>query len=201
MTDTPKRKRRWLQFSLRSLLIFTVLCAIAAGWLGRKIEHKRREHAAVDAIRKHGGTVDYDYNDGNKPDGPAWIRSLLGDNFFNEVRAVHFYGADATDDSLRSLEGLTRLQEVDLGLTKQTNVGVMRVQQNHLRVSDAGLLSLKGLTNLRYLFLDGAQVTDAGIENLKGLTQLKRLGLFETKVTNTGVASLNAALPNCLIYR
>src|SRR5437879_3693406 len=105
MSDTPKRKRRWLQFSLRSLLIFTVLCALAAAWLGRKIERKRQEQAAVDAIRESGGTVVYDYEDGNNPDGPTRLRSLLGDNFFNEVHGVDF-SHNAIDESLRYLKKL-----------------------------------------------------------------------------------------------
>src|SRR5436305_14378514 len=87
MSDTPKRKRRWLQFSLRSLLIFTVLCAIAAAWLGRKIERKRHEQAIVDSIREHGGEVAYDYGK-DELEGSNSLRWLLGENFFNEVRVV-----------------------------------------------------------------------------------------------------------------
>jgi hypothetical protein len=34
MEAEPKRKRRWLQFSLRSLLIFTLICAKGVGWRG-----------------------------------------------------------------------------------------------------------------------------------------------------------------------
>ncbi len=36
-TVRPKRRRRWLQFSLRSLLIFVLLCALANAWLSRKL--------------------------------------------------------------------------------------------------------------------------------------------------------------------
>ena len=46
MIDPPKCKRRLFQFSLRMLLIVTVVVAIGAGWLGRKIERKRREREA-----------------------------------------------------------------------------------------------------------------------------------------------------------
>jgi hypothetical protein len=42
-TGSPKRKRRWYQFSLRSLLIFTLVCALGAAWLGRKMERKEHE--------------------------------------------------------------------------------------------------------------------------------------------------------------
>ena len=53
--DPPKRKRRWFQFSLRTLMIFTIIVAVACGWLGNKIEQKRREREAVEAFVKAGG--------------------------------------------------------------------------------------------------------------------------------------------------
>jgi hypothetical protein len=40
--ERPKRKRRWLQFSLRSLLIFTLVCAIGAAWVARRMEQTSR---------------------------------------------------------------------------------------------------------------------------------------------------------------
>ena len=59
--EPPKRKRRWFQFSLRSLLIVVVIVAIPCAWLGWKIDQKRRECEAVAAIIKAGGIVVYDY--------------------------------------------------------------------------------------------------------------------------------------------
>jgi hypothetical protein len=38
ISATPKRKRRWFQFSLRSLMIPTVHCRFVCGRLGREIE-------------------------------------------------------------------------------------------------------------------------------------------------------------------
>jgi hypothetical protein len=55
--ESPKRKRRWFQFSLRTLLIGVVIIAIACGWLGSKIERKRKELDAVKAIIDVGGRV------------------------------------------------------------------------------------------------------------------------------------------------
>jgi hypothetical protein len=68
-------------------------------------------------------------------------------------------------------------------------------------VTDAGLEHLKGLTQLRTLFLGYTSVTDAGLKHLKGLTQLQSPGLTETKVTDAGIAELGKALPNCRILR
>jgi hypothetical protein len=43
--DLPKRKRRWFQFSLRTLLILTVACAVGAAWVAREMERKRRRES------------------------------------------------------------------------------------------------------------------------------------------------------------
>jgi len=47
--EPPKRKRRWFQFSLRSLQIAVALLAILSAWLGRKIDWKRKERDAAKA--------------------------------------------------------------------------------------------------------------------------------------------------------
>ena len=59
---------------------------------------------------------------------------------------------------------------------------------------------LKGLTNLKYLDLDGnTQITDAGLEHLKGMTSLRGVELMRTSVTDEGVKRLQEALPDCEI--
>ena len=49
--------------------------------------------------------------------------------------------------------------------------------------------------------LNSPQMTDDGLEHLKGLTNLKLLFLEETKVTDAGVAELQKSLPDCKIQR
>ena len=41
--------------------------------------------------------------------------------------------------------------------------------------------------------------TDAGLVHLKGLTNLEKLGLSNTKITRGEIAELQKALPNCRI--
>jgi hypothetical protein len=55
--DRPKRKLRWFQFSLRTLLILTTLLAVGAGLLSQRIARKRKEGDAVQAILKLGARV------------------------------------------------------------------------------------------------------------------------------------------------
>ena len=105
----PKTKRRWLQFSLRTLLVFVTLSAFASGWFAVKMQRVRRQREAVSAIRAASGLVWYDYEvnarpTGSvpKPPGPAWMRKLLGDDCFAKVA-----WADVRDDA--GLEHVKRL--------------------------------------------------------------------------------------------
>ncbi len=51
------------------------------------------------------------------------------------------------------------------------------------------------------VYLDCTKVTDAGLVHLKGMTNLRRLNLIYTNVTDAGVKKLQAALPKCKISR
>jgi hypothetical protein len=49
------------------------------------------------------------------------------------------------------------------------------------------------------LDLGETDVSDAGLVHLKGLANLKELGLYRTKVTDAGVRELQLALPGLFI--
>jgi hypothetical protein len=51
------------------------------------------------------------------------------------------------------------------------------------------------------VILRGSKVTDAGLVHLKGLTSLQSLYLQGSKVTAAGVKDLQAALPKCKILK
>jgi len=176
-----KRRRRWLQYSLRSLLIFTAICAVGAGWLARRIEQKRREREAADSLEKRGAQVVYDYQSiypDAEPYGPAWLRGLLGENFFSGVREVTFRYRDSRlyDADLKDVGMLTSLESLDTW--GQPEIG------------DAALSNLKRLTTLRELSLNGAHITNAGLENLSGMNRLRVLCLDETPVGDEGMSCL-----------
>src|SRR5207244_259173 len=125
--DPPKRKRRWFQFSLRSLMIFTLICAVASAWLGKRVVQKRKEREAVEAIVKLGGQAHYDYQNltDGKPPGPAWLRKLLGENFFSEVDVVNLL--DARGLPLEQLSEFSQLKELDLRRTRVTDAGLVHL--------------------------------------------------------------------------
>ena len=210
--DSPKRKHRWYQFSLRALLIVTMVVAVGSGWLGRKIERKRIERDAIAGIEALGGSVWYDYQQGqfSEPSGPGWLRGLLGDDFFGEVVKAHLVGNMIGDAGLANVKGLPRLETLELSGAYVNEAGVAKIKDltelesldlSTTNVTDVELANIKDLPRLRSLDLSSTNVTDPGLANLKGLNQLRVLKLKYTKVTDAGVKGLQQALPACRIDR
>jgi hypothetical protein len=221
----PWPTRRWLQFSLRTLLVFVTLFAIVCSWLSVKLREAKREEEAATAITASALAVEWDKN----ATGPAWLRGVLGEHFFWHVENVWLQGAEVTDATLQHLDAMSHLKRLNLdapnvtdsglehvqglrelkGLvldrTNVTDLGVERIaglKQLEIlglrgtRFTDAALEKLGGLSNLQSMLLQDANVTDAGLEHLQRMKQLKYVYLFGTQVTASGVKKLQRALPS-----
>jgi len=168
------RQSGWKQkkWTLTGLLVIVAVVGIFVGWVGRRMHQARKQQAAADAIVNLGGEVVYDsqkYQGGGwseraEPSGPAWLRNLLGDDFFSDVVFVLMQDAQFNDDLMLHLADLPNLRALDLSDTQ---------------MADAELEHLKELTNLEGLDLSETQVTDAGLEHLAGLANLRRLNLHQ----------------------
>jgi Leucine-rich repeat (LRR) protein len=217
VTTTTKPRRRWFQYSLRTLLVLMLLACIGMGWLAVKLQRVRQEQAAVAAIEGLGGSVVWAYPDLSRElPGRAWLRKLLGDGFFARPDFVEIRNDAAmeyltelthipnlllidtqfTDTGLEHLKELTRLRKLYLVNTQVTSDGLRHLKGLTqlttlfligIPVTDAGLEHLTALTQLQLLYLDSTQVTDAGLEHLSGLTHLQSLSLHGTPVTGTGL--------------
>lgn len=58
------------------------------------------------------------------------------------------------------------------------------------RITDNGLVYLRELANLRGLQIEGNSITDVGLKHIAKLTQLRSLGLGNSKVTDAGLVQL-----------
>ncbi len=97
----------------------------------------------------------------------------------NDVVVLQMANPDVTDETLRSLEGMTQLRELDLDYT---------------RVTDDGLAVLSRLPRLRDLRLSGTAITDAGFEKyLAGKESLKNIVVTGTKVSSKTLRAWKAA--------
>jgi hypothetical protein len=75
---TPTPRRRWFQFSLRTLMVFVVVTSVPLGWLGIKVKEARKQRESVRAIEKLGGTVDrYGFASVGMV---AWLGKLAGED-------------------------------------------------------------------------------------------------------------------------
>lgn len=95
--NNDRPRSRYLTFSLRTL--FLALTALAV-WLGIVVNRAREQRDAVKAIEALGGTVAYDWQQestfpfyspvASHPPGPAWLRRIVGDDFFQNASQVNF---------------------------------------------------------------------------------------------------------------
>ncbi len=187
MTDQPKPRRRWSQFSLRTLfVVVTVFCV----WMGITAQRARNQRQAVEAILEAGGEIEFEHNSGwystsSPPPGPDWLRRLVGDDYFFSVIFVRFSGEEFNNANLVAVGQLTDVRALHLVQTK---------------ITDAGLEHLKRLTKLERLFLVGTPITDAGLETLGKLPNLETLYLGGREITDEGVKRLQQVLPKCQIF-
>lgn len=90
-----------------------------------------------------------------------------------DVVVLQMANADVTDETLKSLEGLDRLKELDLSKSA---------------ITDEGLAILAQLPALESLRLSDTAITDEGFhEHLMGLKKLKELDLRRTEVKSSTV--------------
>jgi hypothetical protein len=196
-----KPRRRWYQYTLRTLLIVVTLAGCGLGWLGFKVRQSHRRQAAVEAIKRSGGRVAYDYErvKNAKAPGPDWLRRLLGEDFFSSVSVVVLHGSDITKAALIPLDDLPDVQLLDLTYSNVGDGGLEHIKglsQLHglslaaSNISDAGMVHLMALNELQYLDLRATSISDAGVERLKGLSQLTKLFLAQTRVGDAGLPYL-----------
>jgi hypothetical protein len=187
--------RRWFQFSLRMLLVFVTISAIPCSWLAVKLREMKREEAAAAAFEKAGWYIEWD----ESAQGPAWLRTLLGEHFFAHVISVDLFGSELMDSTLEPLDAMDRLQELKLWAPNVSDAGLEHLQRLHeikyLRlhdtaVTDVGLEKIAGLRELETLELCNTQVTDAGLGKLAGLNKLQALHIQSENVTDGGLEHL-----------
>ena len=180
---TPKFKRRWYQFSLRTLLIVVTLSAVPMGWVGWKLAQGRRQRDTVAWVENLGGGVEYE----------EWVGKWSG-----VVSSVDLRNTQVSDIS--PLAELNNLERLYLGITQVSDVSPLaelkslrELSLSNTQVSD--LSPLAELKSLNELWLRGTQVSD--LSPLAELKNLEELDLSDTQVSDEQVQKLQRALPNC----
>ena len=152
----PPPNRRWLRFSLRTMLIvLAVLCVLAA-----RISHKAIVQRQVVAwVHKTGGSVEYAYErynengcliwpcDAELP-APKWLIEVVGVDFFASVVHVHLGTTHVAD-----LSALTRLP----------NLKTLSMEDHPIPLFS----SLAKLTQLEELSIERVDITEEDLDQIE----------------------------------
>jgi len=104
------------------------------------------------------------------------------------VLPTPMYSAEPDNAQKTAIDAIKKLG----GRVRVKNNVVIHVHLTYIKVTDADLERLKGLTDLQSLDLSGTEITVAGLVHLKGLTDLQSLDLTRTDITDAGLVHLNA---------
>jgi hypothetical protein len=104
--ELPKR-RRWLQFRLRTLLIAVLVLSLPLSWFAVRRERARRQRATIESL---GGRVSYD-------------------SLYN-VKDIRLERTEVADANLEHLRGATKLEVLVLADTQVTSRGVKSLQKS-----------------------------------------------------------------------
>lgn len=214
------RKRRRLQFSIRTLFVVVILCCLPLMWVGTHLERSRREKTAARLLERGGAGVEF------RAGGPGYLRAVVGDRALEVVGAVSFVGRQVTEEQLAAIRGLRGLRELHLmdcridgriletvksirsleslylsgSLLGDTDLRELRDMPNLkvlvLSETDVSDQDVEDLPNVRTLGLDCTEVTDQGLHRLSRLSNLEVISLIRTNVTAEGVSALRRSLPH-----
>jgi hypothetical protein len=220
---TPLRpKRRWFQFSLRTLLVLVTLGCLAGGWwINRAFQQRaavRRFYELTANRPSQQGdsltTMGYRYQGRDQyykpivPKSLHWLRDMIGEECFGEVTGVQLTDTPATNNDLKHLAVLPTVERILLSGTKVDDDGIPLLKVcpklkylalNDTAITDQGLSHVTAFQDLEMLSLSGTKITDAGLAHLARLPRLKQLWLRNTAITDAGYQKLQSALPDCEI--
>ena len=132
--------RRYLQFSLRTLLLAVTVFAVCLGVLCREARIQEDIRARVQVL---GGRADYFhelehygscfYRPASTPNPRrlAWLTDFIGRDFFYRVFMVNLDGTNAADEDLEAISRLRGIQRIRLVGTRVTIDGVCQFQREH----------------------------------------------------------------------
>src|SRR5277367_3540288 len=89
--------KKRIRFGLRFTAFALFLAAIPASWLSWRLIELRQQRRVVAEIEQAGGIAYFDYQDpaiakipNASPQGPQWVRSIFGNDFFAKITRVAF---------------------------------------------------------------------------------------------------------------
>jgi Leucine-rich repeat (LRR) protein len=175
--DIP-HKRRWFQFSLRTLLLATAFVGLVLAPIVyyRQLAYRQQQIKAeleVHRIRLNGGK--------EQSVRPNWLKNILGDDSAGLDTTIHVYANRGSISDSALEQSITKLNQLP-------NVTTLNFADK--QISDEELAHFRRLTNIHAVFLDQALVTENGLKYLRGYKNLQTLALLGTQFGDSGVKEL-----------
>lgn len=135
--------------------------------------------------------------------------ALVNCDAHGDVTAVHVADAGVDSEFWHLLEAIHAFPLLDLRRANITDADMVRIQSldvgtldlSHTQVTSQGLAKLLTMPSLRTLYLDGMSIDEPGLTVLKQMTKLRNLSLLDANVESAEYDALNAALPDCVIFK
>jgi hypothetical protein len=210
-------KRRWYQFSLKTLLVLMVLCSLVLGAFSWRLQRAHRQARAVAALRSLGCEVGYEIIEPRVTGGfkrrkkqDPWLLNIpikwLGEDFFYDVYGVTARGEQpgSPDEVKRFWQEVATFPALDyLTLEEKwidhdgwkllaNSQSVRHLYLDSNRLGDEDFAVFGTMLNLQELLWWGVskKITDAGVANLDELTELQSLTLSNTEITDAAAPHL-----------
>jgi Leucine Rich repeat len=189
-----KPNRSWSHVSIRVLMLIVLIISVLLAW---QVNKAREQREAVEAVQRYGGWSHYDYEfvngkltAGRSPWAPSWLRKMLGDEFFQNVRHVSL----VYDDSTGRRFGNTNIQPCDYLLRKISKLsGLKQLLLTDTQTTDEGLRYIGKMTDLEELWIwSPTSITDAGVTHLTSLNNLKIIHINHSHITNKSLVFLSS---------
>ena len=171
-----KPRRRWLQFTVRGLIVLTFLVAMGISWLRKEAIRAREQRLAVEQALELHARLDF------KDAGPDWLKSVIGEDLFVKVDSVETEHLGTIDADMTWLAALDDLQVLTLKYSTST--------WPRSAMGDASVAHVADMRELRRLSLPRFDLTDRGAIALEVHPEMTYLKLPETLITDDGLAHI-----------
>ncbi|HEY1065214.1 MAG TPA: hypothetical protein VGE52_03865 [Pirellulales bacterium] len=219
-TRATKSARRWVQISVRGVLLLMIAICL---WLGVAVPRARDQAKRVEAVLKTGGYVFYDYEldpaSTNVPllhvrfqgepavsPWPAWLVQGWGRDFFHQVKGVTLNGDGVTlngegvtlngewisDDVVAQALGIRGLERLELGSYPIFFTGGPFRGESLSPKAFAGLDEAKSITHITVTLMT---LGEESYKQIAAVPTLTFLSLTEADLNDAGLRLLEAA-PN-----
>jgi hypothetical protein len=201
-TQGREPNRRWLQFSLRSLLLFVLMVSIACSWFAVRLRKAEKQKAAVAAFEKAGGFVRYDFDPGDPSDPfyrsrrldldppyPAWLVKQLGIDFFADATGAVYFPWELT---VMNCSGPPPPLPPNFDFDILTRLP--RLQALTVFIRDSGdFEKIARLVQIGHLNIIANGYGDENLAHLRALVRLRSISLFGFTI-QSGLQHLAALL-------